>query len=67
MTFQEVEFENLKAVMARYGHSQTTLAKLMGVPKNYVCRRFNKRTKWNIDDMRKISEIYEMPMDELFN
>lgn len=67
MKFQEVDCAGLKATMARYGHTQTKLAKLMGVTKNYICNRFNKKVNWTLEDMKKISEIYEEPMDELFN
>lgn len=66
MKFQEVDCAGLKATMARYGHSQTKLSELMGVTKNYVCNRFNHKVDWTLHDMRKVSEIYEMSMDELF-
>ena len=67
MKFQEVDCAGLKAIMARYGHTQATLAELLGVSKSFVCNRFNHNVDWTLPEMRKVSEIYEMPMDELFN
>ena len=63
----ECDFSGLRQQMAKYGHTQTKLAELMGVQVPYVNRRFKGRAKWNVSDMKKCSEIYGVPMDELFH
>ena len=67
MKFEKVAFGELRATMARYGHTILTLSTLMGVTTTYLCNRLNGRVKFSCEDMQKISEIYEMPMDVLFN
>lgn len=63
----ETEFNGLRSTMARYGHSQTDLAKAIGVSPAFINSRFHHRAQWTLKEMRKISNYYGVPMDELFN
>jgi antitoxin component HigA of HigAB toxin-antitoxin module len=66
MQLAEKEFKGLRSTMAKYGHTQIELAELLGVSQTYICNRFHKRSRWTLDDMKKISEFYGITMDELF-
>jgi len=68
MPFEEVEFGGLKAQMAKYGHTYDDLAELLGfTSRQCVSRRFSGQTKWNIDEIRKLCEMYNKTFEELFN
>jgi hypothetical protein len=51
----------LRMEMARCGHKQTDLAKLMPMDKGALSRRMCGKQKWLMTELERLAEIYEKP------
>lgn len=63
---KEVNYPGLAAEMAKHGHTQKTLAKLLGLSNGSISNRFYNRKEWSISEIDKICEFYKKDFYELF-
>lgn len=67
MPDKEILFAGLRGEMAYHGHYQKDLANFLGHKSYYVTDRMVGRVKWSEADKEKISQLYNKPVEELFN
>lgn len=63
---KNIKYPVLAGEMIKHNESYETLAKLLGVARNSVWRRFTGRTPWTISDVDKLCEHYGKDYYELF-
>lgn len=63
---REVIYPNLVAEMARRGITQTTIAKLLGVGKSTVSRKFSGQNDWTISEVEILCEYFNKDYYQLF-
>jgi transcriptional regulator with XRE-family HTH domain len=57
--------ENVKVLMARRGVRQPQIMAILGMSQAAVSRRLNGQHPWDIDELERISEAFEVPVTEL--
>lgn len=63
---KNIKYPELIGEMAKRGESQRTIAKLLGITPQSVCKKFAGKTEWSISDVDKICEHYGKDYYELF-
>jgi hypothetical protein len=63
---KKIVYPNLVAEMARHGHNQKTIGKLIGRSDGNVSTRFLGKKDWTISEIEKICELYNKSYEELF-
>lgn len=66
LTENIVKFSGLRSEMAKYGHKNHTLAKLLDLTESSISRRFTGEISWSKDEMDIICKFYKKTMDQLF-
>lgn len=61
-----IKYPNLVAEMAKHGHSQKTISKVIGINNTNVSKRFLGKRDWKISEIEKICEFYGKSYEELF-
>ena len=59
-------FPELRAAMARNGHSQENLATLLDMSTSQIARRLTGHTEWTISEVDKVCQLYQQPYEKLF-
>lgn len=57
------KYIKLKALMYERGVSQADLAPVVGHGLTYIVRRMTGKEPWNLDDVKAIGELLEIPRD----
>lgn len=57
----------LRAVLDRYGHTQTDLAELLGITYQSVSIKLNGHKDFTQTEIYKIAQFYELTADELMD
>ncbi len=63
---KKILFPGLLGEMAKNGETQETLAKLLDISIQSICRRFTGKSEWSISEIDKICEHYNKNYYELF-
>lgn len=63
---KKVLFPGLLGEMAKHGETQESLANLLDLSIQSVCRRFTGKSKWSISEIDKLCEHYNKNYYELF-
>ena len=49
--------ENIRALAARRGITQTLLARELGVAQSIISMRWNGKRQWQLEDMERVAEV----------
>lgn len=63
---KEKKYSGLRAEMAKKGHTQETLGKLLDIPTSSVSRRLSGEIEWSIGEIETICKFYKKDYYELF-
>lgn len=63
---KKVKYPGLVGEMAKRGETQEVVAKLLGLPRESICRRLSGQIDWSISEIEKICEYYKKDYYELF-
>lgn len=62
----KIKNAELKAEMARNGHTQTTLCELLKIPQTTLSRKLSGKSEWKQHEIDKICAFYGKSYEELF-
>ena len=63
---KNLKYPNLVGEMAKRGETQSTLAKLLDLHKNSICKRLSGEVEWSIGEIDKLCEHFGKDYYELF-
>lgn len=63
---KQIKYPVLVGEMAKRGDTQRELAKLLGINKNSISKRFSGKVQWSKNEIDKICEFYGKDYYELF-
>lgn len=61
-----VKYPELEAEMAKRGHSQKDLSKIVGLNEGSISRRLSGEKEWKLSEILKVCEAYGKSFYELF-
>jgi predicted transcriptional regulator len=59
-------YPELLGEMAKHGHSQRDIARMLGITYTTVSRKMTGKAKWTMDEIDKICDCYKKNYNELF-
>lgn len=66
MEKKKYKYPNLMAEMGRYGITQTSLGKYLGLAQEVVSNRLAGKSKWSLEEVEKLCEYFEKDYNYLF-
>ena len=62
----KVKYSGLVGEMAKYGHKNSDLGKLLGLDHSAISRRLSGQIEWSIGEIEKICDFYQKDYYQLF-
>lgn len=67
MTYDNIKYRKLKALMVEKGKTQHDLSKLLGISIGAVNRKINGKIPWKLSECAKISAAFGLTIEEIFS
>lgn len=61
-----VDIKKIKGLMGSHDHSKKFIAKHLGISSTGIYNKLNKKTEFTASELKKISELYNLRIDELY-